>query len=138
MAANTPEADRETGDQLQLKLNEQGLLPAIVQDVDSGSVLMMAWMNEQAVQQTLESGKATFYSRSRGKTWVKGESSGHVMELVELRVDCDQDTILLRCKAHGPACHVGYNTCFYRSADTQNQLRFVEEKAFDPDSVYKK
>ena len=132
------EPDRETGDQLQLKLNEQGLVPAIVQDADTGAVLMMAWMNEDALQQTLQNLKATFYSRSRDKTWVKGESSGHVMEVLDARVDCDQDTVLLRCKAHGPACHVGYQSCFYRSADDSGRLSFVEEKVFDPDAVYKK
>ncbi len=134
----TSTPDRETGTSLDVKFNDQGLVPGIVQDADTGQVLMMAWMNAEALQQTLQNRKATFYSRSRGKSWVKGESSGHVMEVLEARVDCDQDVVLLRCKAHGPACHVGYQTCFYRSADENGKLQFVEEKAFDPDAVYKK
>ena len=133
-----PASDRETGDTLQIKFDDQGLVPGIVQDADTGQVLMMAWMNQDALDRTLSERKATFYSRSRGKTWVKGESSGHVMEVIEARVDCDQDVVLLRCKAHGPACHVGYHTCFYRSAEASGKLTFVENKSFDPDAVYKK
>jgi phosphoribosyl-AMP cyclohydrolase len=132
--------DRETGNTLNIKFDDKGLVPGIVQDADTGQMLMMAWMNEAALKQTLAERKATFYSRSRDKVWVKGESSGHVMEVIEARVDCDQDVVLLRCRAKGPACHVGYHTCFYRAIDSDNtgQLDFVEEKAFDPDAVYKK
>ncbi|MFP4144235.1 MAG: phosphoribosyl-AMP cyclohydrolase [Phycisphaeraceae bacterium] len=130
--------DRETGTTLDVKYNEQGLVPAIVQNIDTGQVLMMGWMNEAALTQTLASRKATFYSRSRNKMWVKGESSGHIQEVVDARVDCDQDTVLLRCKSHGPACHVGYDTCFYRAADEHGNLRFAEERRFDPDEVYGK
>ena len=130
-------ADLETGDQLQVQFNDQGLVPAIVQEADAGQVLMVAWMNAEALQHTIETGKATFYSRSRGKMWVKGESSGHVMHVRELRVDCDQDVVLLRVDPAGPACHVGYPTCFYRAHDAKaGKLRLVEEKAFDPDQVY--
>jgi phosphoribosyl-AMP cyclohydrolase len=130
--------DRETGQTLKIKFDEKGLVPGLVQDADTGQMLMMAWMNETALQQTLTQRKATFYSRSRDKVWVKGESSGHIMELVEARVDCDQDVVLLRCRAKGPACHVGYQTCFYRAIDGENpeQLTFVEDQAFDPDAVY--
>jgi len=130
--------DVETGDKLDVRFNSDGLIPAIVQDVDSGAVLMLAWMNDAALQATLQSKKATFHSRSRGKMWVKGESSGHVMHVVEVRVDCDQDAILLRCKAAGPACHAGYQSCFYRAADAKGRLSFVEDKVFDPDQVYGK
>lgn len=133
-----PANDRETGQTLDIKFDDRGLVPGIVQDADTGQVLMMAWMNADALQRTLADRRATFYSRSRDKVWVKGESSGHVMEVLEARVDCDQDVVLLRCKAHGPACHVGYKTCFYRSAQADGSLAFVEEKAFDPDDVYKK
>ena len=129
---------RELGDQLQIKFDEQGLVPAIVQNADTGQVLMMAWMNHDALQHTLKTRKATFFSRSRNKMWVKGESSGHIQQVLEARVDCDQDVILLRCKSLGPACHVGYHTCFYRAADDKGQLTFVEEKTFDPDNVYNK
>lgn len=132
------DAARETSTTLDIKFNDQGLVPAIVQDVDTGQVLMMGWMNAAALKQTLETRKATFFSRSRNKMWVKGESSGHVQEVVDARVDCDQDVVLLRCKSHGPACHVGYCTCFYRQADAQGNLTVVEEKDFDPDAVYRK
>ncbi len=128
---------RETTDKLDIKFDDKGLVPAIVQDIDTGEVLMMAWMNEAALQQTLEVKKATFYSRSRNKMWIKGESSGHVQEVVEARVDCDQDLVLLKCKSHGPCCHVGYNSCFYRKVDADGKLTIVAEKVFDPDEVYK-
>lgn len=128
---------RETTDQLDIKFDDKGLVPAIVQDIDTGEVLMMAWMNEAALKQTLEVKKATFYSRSRDKMWIKGESSGHVQEVIEARVDCDQDLVLLKCKSHGPCCHVGYNSCFYRKADADGSLTVVEEKVFDPNEVYK-
>lgn len=131
------DSKRETGTMLDVTYNEQGLVPAIVQDADTGQVLMLGWMNEAALRQTLSTGKATFYSRSRGKMWVKGESSGHIQQVIEARVDCDQDTILLRCKSHGPCCHAGYQSCFYRTAEAGGQLRFVEEKVFDPATVYK-
>ena len=131
------DAKREMGTALDVKYNQQGLVPAIVQDAESGTVLMMGWMNDAALKQTLETGKATFYSRSRDKMWVKGESSGHVQEVVEARIDCDQDTVLLRCKSHGPCCHVGYQSCFYRAANASGELHFVDEKVFDPEAVYK-
>ena len=129
---------RETGTTLDVKYNEQGLVPAIVQDIDTGEVLMMGWMNDAALKQTLETRKATFYSRSRDKMWVKGESSGHIQEVVEARIDCDQDTVLLRCKSHGPCCHVGYKTCFYRAdvSGSVSELKLVEQRVFDPDKVY--
>ena len=129
-------ADIETGDTLRVKFNADGLVPAIVQDVQTGEVLMMGWMNQAALDQTLRTRLATFYSRSRDKMWVKGETSGNTQEVVEARVDCDQDTLLLRCKSNGPCCHVGYRTCFYRSADDTGHLRLVEERAYDPTAVY--
>jgi phosphoribosyl-AMP cyclohydrolase len=131
------DTQRETTDRLDIKFDDKGLVPAIVQDIDSGEILMMAWMNQAALKQTLEVRKASFYSRSRDKMWIKGESSGHVQEVVEVRVDCDQDLVLLKCKSHGPCCHVGYNSCFYRTADADGSLKVVEEKVFDPEKVYK-
>ena len=132
-------SERETGTTLDLKYNDEGLVPAIVQDVDTGEIIMMAWMNAEALALTLEQGKAAFYSRSRRKFWIKGESSGHVQEVVEIRVDCDQDVILLRCRSHGPGCHVGYNSCFYRALEADGRtLRFVAERVFDPEKVYRK
>lgn len=90
------------------------LLPAIAQDVHSGVVLMLAWMNENSWQKTLETGEAHYYSRSRQKLWHKGESSGHVQKVRSIRLDCDNDTILLLVEQHGAACHTGYQSCFYR------------------------
>ena len=91
---------------------------------------------EAALEQTPATGKATFFSRSRNKMWVKGESSGHVQQVVEARIDCDQDVVLLRCKSGGPACHAGYDTCFYRAINDGDRLKFVEPRGFDPDEGY--
>jgi len=96
-----------------LLYNEAGLIPAIAQDAESGEVLMMAWMNAEAVARTLETGRVTYWSRSRQAFWVKGESSGHVQELVELRVDCDRDCLLVQVRQTGPACHTNRRSCFY-------------------------
>ncbi len=98
-----------------LTYNEQGLVPCIVQDADSREVLMMAWMNEESVRRTLDQGTTWFWSRSRQKYWHKGEESGNTQQLVELRYDCDADTLLALVKPAGPACHTGNTTCFYRS-----------------------
>jgi phosphoribosyl-AMP cyclohydrolase len=132
--------ERETGDRLDVKFDAQGLVPAIVQDADDGAVLMVAWMNRQALERTVDTGQATFYSRSRGKAWAKGESSGHVMHVIETRVDCDQDVILLRVSPGGAACHVGYRRCFYRAIEDADagKLKFVADRVFDPAEVYGK
>ena len=96
-----------------LKFNEAGLVPAIAQDATTGEVLMMAWMNAQAVTQTLETGRVTYWSRSRQSFWIKGDTSGHVQELVELRIDCDRDCLLVKVHQTGAACHTGRRSCFY-------------------------
>ncbi len=96
-----------------LTYNGAGLIPAIAQDAATGEVLMMAWMNAEAVTRTLKTGRATYWSRSRQSFWIKGETSGHVQELVEFRIDCDRDCLLLRVNQSGPACHTGRRTCFY-------------------------
>jgi phosphoribosyl-AMP cyclohydrolase len=96
-----------------LKYNDAGLIPAIAQDDASGDVLMMAWMNAEAVVKTLQTGRVTYWSRSRQEFWVKGDTSGHVQELVELRIDCDRDCLLMRVNQTGPACHTGRRSCFY-------------------------
>ena len=96
-----------------LVYNEAGLIPAIAQDWETGDVLMMAWMNAEAVRRTLESGRVTYWSRSRQAFWVKGESSGHVQELVEFRFDCDKDCVLVIVRQTGPACHTNRRSCFY-------------------------
>ncbi|MCF8028791.1 MAG: phosphoribosyl-AMP cyclohydrolase [Desulfobacteraceae bacterium] len=115
-----------------------GLLPAIVQDFETGEVLMLAYMNPAAWESTLKTGKATYYSRSRDKLWVKGESSGHIQKIREVRFDCDSDTILLKVEQlGGAACHKGYKSCFYRKVE-DNKAVIAEERIFDPDEVYKK
>ncbi len=96
-----------------LRYDAQGLIPAIAQQEDTGEVLMMAWMNAEAVARTLESGRVTYWSRSRQAFWVKGESSGHTQELVEMRVDCDRDCLLVLVRQTGPACHTNRRSCFY-------------------------
>lgn len=100
-------------DPASLSFNQAGLIPAIAQDEVTGEVLMMAWMNAQAVARTLETGRVTYWSRSRSAYWVKGETSGNVQELVDLRVDCDRDCLLLRVRQTGPACHTNRRTCFF-------------------------
>ena len=114
-----------------------GLIPAIIQDARTGEVLMLGFMNEQAYQLTRASGAVTFFSRSRGKLWRKGEQSGHTLRVRELRVDCDADTILVRVDPAGPGvCHEGYRSCFFRRVDEDGTERIVEERAFDPNAVY--
>ena len=98
-----------------LTYNAQGLIPAIAQDEASGEVLMMAWMNAEAVEKTLETRRATYWSRSRKAFWIKGETSGHTQELVDFRVDCDRDALLMIIRQVGPACHTNRRTCFYIS-----------------------
>jgi len=114
-----------------------GLVPAIIQDAETGKVLMLAYMNKTAWQKTLETGKAWFYSRSRDKQWMKGEESGNVQNVKEIFVDCDEDTVLLKVEQVGKAaCHKGYVSCFFRKLN--GDVNIVEEKIFDPESVYKK
>ncbi|MEO0990560.1 MAG: phosphoribosyl-AMP cyclohydrolase [Pseudomonadota bacterium] len=96
-----------------LKFDHRGLIPAVAQSADDGEVLMMAWMNAESVQRTLETGRVTYWSRSRQSFWVKGETSGHTQELVELRVDCDRDCLLVLVRQTGPACHTGRPNCFF-------------------------
>ncbi|MFO1173827.1 MAG: phosphoribosyl-AMP cyclohydrolase [Paracoccaceae bacterium] len=96
-----------------LTYDANGLIPAIAQDHATGEVLMLAWMNAEAVRKTLETGRATYWSRSRKSLWVKGETSGHVQRLVDLRIDCDRDALLMRVEQTGPACHTMRKTCFY-------------------------
>jgi phosphoribosyl-AMP cyclohydrolase len=116
------------------KLN--GVLPAVIQDATSGRVLMVGFMNEEAFQRTVESGLVTFFSRSRNKLWIKGETSGHSLIVREIATDCDQDSLLVRVDAIGPGvCHNGYQSCFYRRRDGDNWVE-SEAPAFDPAAVY--
>ncbi len=98
----------------QIKWNEAGLVPAVVQDAENGEVLMMAWMNRESLSQTVATGRATYWSRSRHSFWVKGETSGHTQTVKKIAVDCDMDTLLLTVEQVGAACHEGYRSCFYR------------------------
>lgn len=114
-----------------------GLIPVIAQDDKTGEVLMLAYMNEQAFNETVKTGKATYFSRSRKSLWLKGETSGHVQHVKEIRVDCDNDTVLLKVNQAGDAaCHKGYKSCFF-SKVVGNDLKIVESKIFDPKEVYK-
>ncbi len=112
-------------------------MPVIVQDFETKQVLMLAYMNKEAWEKTLETGKATFFSRSRNSIWVKGEKSGHFQIVKEIFVDCDEDTVLLMVDQNGSggACHLGYRSCFFRKLEN-NELKIVEEKVFDPEKVY--
>jgi phosphoribosyl-AMP cyclohydrolase len=109
------DAELEQGLRFTPRFNAEGLIPAVAQDSASGEILMLAWMNAEALRQTLATGFATYWSRSRNKLWRKGEESGHVQRVVELRVDCDQDALVLRVEQTGPACHTGARSCFYRA-----------------------
>lgn len=119
-------SDLETTKTLTPRFDQNGLIAAIAQDHASGEVLMLAWMNEEALKLTLETGRATYWSRSRQKLWRKGEESGHVQRVIEARIDCDQDAVLLRVEQTGPACHTGARSCFYRIADAGGALTFPE------------
>lgn len=122
-----------------LKYNAQGLLPVIIQDAQSGEVLMLAYMDKTAIERTLTEKHTVFFSRSRNQYWVKGESSGHTQEVVQVLTDCDQDTLLVRVTQKGGACHLGYRTCFvHEMNDHGNIIRVTQEKVFDPEKIYKK
>jgi phosphoribosyl-AMP cyclohydrolase len=116
----------------------KGLVPAIAQDFATGEVLMLAYMNEASWQETLRTGQACYWSRSREKLWRKGEESGNHQEVREIRIDCDRDTIVLRVVQHGgAACHIGYRSCFYRRLDG-DQWTIDDARVFDPADVYEK
>ena len=115
-------------DPASLTYNEAGLIPAIAQDAISGEVLMMAWMNAEAVTRTLATGRVTYWSRSRQALWIKGETSGHIQRLIELRVDCDRDCLLLKIEQTGPACHTNRRSCFYTViSDTDETIVMAPE-----------
>ncbi len=120
------------------KFNAQGLLPAIIQDAESGEVLMLAYMDQKALERTLKEKKTVFYSRSRNQYWVKGESSGHTQEVLSASTDCDQDTVVIKVTQKGGACHLGYRSCFVHELDEKGDItRITQTKVFDPDKVYK-
>jgi phosphoribosyl-AMP cyclohydrolase len=143
-SAMSTKTDIEEGTAFTPKFGADGLITAVVTDVKSGDVLMVAHMNQEALRKTIESGEAGYYSRSRKRLWKKGETSGHVQRVVELRVDCDQDALWLKVEQAGPgACHTGRRSCFYRTVPLGKAgsvaLQFRDgEKTFDPKAVYGK
>lgn len=120
-----------------LKYAADGLLPAVIQDT-AGRVLMVAYMNADAVAATIRTGKTNFWSRSRKKYWIKGESSGHTQEVLDIRTDCDMDTLVITVKQNGAACHEGFYSCFYRKLDEAGGWNVTDQRVFNPDEVYKK
>ena len=144
-AQRTDKASIEAGDQFCPKFDADGLIAAMAIDADSSEPLMLAYMNQDSLRQTLEFGEAVYWSRSRQEIWHKGATSGHVQEIVEIRTDCDQDALILRVRQKGAgACHTGHRSCFFRSVgkpgpDGVPALETTGEgRSFDPDSVYKK
>ncbi len=119
----------------ELKFDVNGLIPAVVQDVETGEVLMVAYMNEESLKRSLETGKTHFWSRSRQKLWMKGETSGHWQEIREITADCDGDTLLVKVKQHGPACHTGARSCFYRNLVKDGEHLELKETACGENKV---
>jgi phosphoribosyl-AMP cyclohydrolase len=119
-----------------LKWNEHGLIPAIVQDAGNGEVLMMAWMDEPALRDTLATGQTHFYSRSRRSHWHKGATSGHVQHVESISIDCDGDVLLIKARQVGGACHEGYRSCFFRRIGPTGDLEIVTQPVFDASTVY--
>jgi len=122
----------------ELKYDANGLIPAIVQDADTGEVLMMAYMNRNSLEETIRTGKTHFWSRSRQKYWMKGESSGHTQAVQGIYTDCDADTLLIKAQQEGAACHEGYKSCFFRQHEDGGTWNVVAERLFDPAQVYGK
>ncbi len=129
----------EVGKTFKPKFDDKGLITAISQDAETGDILMVAYMNDEALKLTLETGNAVFFSRSRQKLWKKGEQSGHVQKVKQILVDCDQDCLILKVSVDQGQCHVGYQSCFYREVKpgATTELGFVAEKVFDPEQAYK-
>ena len=121
----------------ELKFDKTDLIPAIIQDDENNEVLMMAFMNRQALQKTIESGRVCFWSRSRQEYWIKGETSGHTQTVKSIAFDCDGDALLIKVEQKGGACHTGYRSCFFRDVSSDgNSSHIVRKKVFDPDKVY--
>ncbi len=122
------------------RFDDKGLIPVIAQDAETGQVLMVAYMNRQALDLTIKTGYAVYFSRSRQKLWKKGEESGHTQKVKQILVDCDQDCLILKVSVDAGQCHVGYQSCFYRALKkgSTKELKFTEKKVFDPEKIYKK
>jgi phosphoribosyl-AMP cyclohydrolase len=121
-----------------LKFNDDGLIPAIIQEEVTGRVLMMAWMNESSLKTTIEVGKTHFWSRSRQKYWMKGESSGHTQQVKNIAFDCDGDTLLIQVSQVEAACHEGYQSCFFRTINDAGEFDVSENKLVNPNEIYSK
>ena len=116
-----------------------GIVPVIIQDNDTNDVLMLAYMNQEAWEKTLSTGKVHYYSRSRNRLWLKGETSGHTQDVKSVYIDCDTDTILIKIHQHGgAACHEGYRSCFFRERNGSDNWQVIGERVFDPETVYGK
>lgn len=128
----------EKGTDFNPKFNENGLIPVIAQDVQTGDILMVAYMNRQSLDLTIETGYATYYSRSRRELWKKGQESGHLQKVEQILVDCDQDCLILKVAVDAGQCHVGYKSCFYRALrrNSKNKLEFIADQVFDPNETY--
>ncbi|MBL7152723.1 MAG: phosphoribosyl-AMP cyclohydrolase [Phycisphaerae bacterium] len=130
----------EEGLEFAPKFDENGLIEAIAQDAATGNILMVAYMNRQALDMTIQTGYATYFSRSRQKLWKKGEQSGHLQKVQQILVDCDQDCLILKVTVDAGQCHMGYQSCFYRAVrkNSKNELEFIAEKTYDPKEIYRK
>ena len=142
MSSSAESHEIEEGLTFRPKFDAAGLLTCVATDAASGDVLMVAHMNEEALRRTIDTGEAWYFSRSRKQLWRKGETSGHVQRVVEIRTDCDQDAIWIRVEQSGAACHTGRHSCFYRlvkAGENDVRLEFIAaEKLFDPNAVYRK
>jgi phosphoribosyl-AMP cyclohydrolase len=132
--------DIEEGAEFIPKFDDNGLISAIAQDSRTGQILMVAYMNRQSLEMTIQTGYATYFSRSRQKLWKKGEQSGHVQKVEQILVDCDQDCLILKVAVDAGQCHVGYRSCFYRALkkNTNKKLEFIADKVFNPQKTYRK
>ena len=132
------EKDIEEGVEFIPKFDDNGLITAIAQDSQTGQILMVAYMNQEALEITIQTGYGTYFSRSRQKLWKKGEESGHVQKVEQILVDCDQDCLILKVTVDAGQCHVGYRSCFYRALkkDTDKKLEFIGETTYDPNKIY--
>jgi phosphoribosyl-AMP cyclohydrolase len=132
--------DIEEGAEFIPKFDDNGLITVVAQDSQTGQILMVAYMNRQALELTIQTGYATYFSRSRQKLWKKGEQSGHVQKVEQILVDCDQDCLILKVAVDAGQCHVGYRSCFYRvlKKNTNKELKFIADKVFNPQKTYRK
>ncbi len=132
--------DIEEGAEFIPKFDSKGLISVVAQDSETGQILMFAYMNRQALELTIQTGYATYFSRSRQKLWKKGEQSGHVQKVEQILVDCDQDCLVLKVSIEAGQCHVGYRSCFYRALkkNTEKKLEFIADRAYDPKKIHRK